>query len=297
MLLTDSRIISPNEPTQTSGFPPHLALPRRATETLFKADSDISAHKASLSTDRASQESRLPTSPASPDLPEAHLHDFHDPAHRTESRLGASVPSSKMHSPPPSPRSRSSLLPSHDTGIANPYVPVDTPPASRRASSPEAPEREGLHVLKEMAVSASTSSPFNVNAPYIKPPLYIDYGTNLHIGATTFINRNFTVLDSPILRVTIGEGCLIGPNTTLASITHPLGKSCCLSHKPPAPQIEKPGRHSRLEVTNDGQGSTSLTVSQTQPSAQVPSALPASRVRSPSETIVGLAQAYRSLMG
>lgn len=194
---------------------------------LVEADSDSNAHEASLSTNRASLESGLPTSPASSHLPETHLHDFHNAGHQAESRLGPSAPTPKMHSPPPSPRSLLLTKASHDTEIPSPYVSANTPPASRRASSPDTLDREELHVHKEVAANASISNPFNVNAPYIKPPLFIDYGTNLHIGATTFINRNFTVLDSPILRVSVGEGCLIGPNTTLASIVHPLGKSRC----------------------------------------------------------------------
>ncbi|KAF2146625.1 uncharacterized protein K452DRAFT_218838, partial [Aplosporella prunicola CBS 121167] len=57
---------------------------------------------------------------------------------------------------------------------------------------------------------------------YAKPPLYIDYGTNLHIGSSTFINRNFTVLDTPVLPVSIGERCLIGPNVSIYAVSHPL---------------------------------------------------------------------------
>ncbi|KAH7042181.1 acetyltransferase, partial [Macrophomina phaseolina] len=57
---------------------------------------------------------------------------------------------------------------------------------------------------------------------YVKPPLYIDYGTMLQVGASTFINRNLTVCDTPILPVKIGERCLIGPNTSIYAVGHPL---------------------------------------------------------------------------
>lgn len=60
-------------------------------------------------------------------------------------------------------------------------------------------------------------------APYIKPPLHIDYGTNLHIAPTTFINRNLTVLDTPELPVRIGERCLLGPNVSIYAVAHPVG--------------------------------------------------------------------------
>lgn len=227
MLLTDSSIVSSDEPAQASGIPP-LISSGGFSGMLVEADSKITAHEASLFTNRASLVPGSPTSPTSSHLPEGHLRDSRNVGHLADLMLGTSAPTLKMDFPPQSPRSRASLLrtqASQYNETYKPYVLVDTPPESRRASFPDVPEREGSHVSREVAVNPSTSNPFKVNAPYIKPPLYIDYGTNLHIGATTFINRNFTVLDSPILRVSIGEGCLIGPNVTLASITHPLGRS------------------------------------------------------------------------
>ncbi|OJD30949.1 maltose o-acetyltransferase [Diplodia corticola] len=66
------------------------------------------------------------------------------------------------------------------------------------------------------------NNPFGKGAPYVKAPVHIDYGTNLRIRASTFINRNFTVSDTPILPITIGERCLIGPNTSVYAVSHPL---------------------------------------------------------------------------
>lgn len=57
---------------------------------------------------------------------------------------------------------------------------------------------------------------------YVKPPIYIDYGTNLHIGSTTFINRNCHILDAPVASIAIGERCLFGPNVHLYCVTHTL---------------------------------------------------------------------------
>lgn len=54
----------------------------------------------------------------------------------------------------------------------------------------------------------------------IKPPLFVDYGENVHIGARTFINFNLTALDVAPIR--IGEDCQIGPNVQLLTPTHPL---------------------------------------------------------------------------
>lgn len=44
----------------------------------------------------------------------------------------------------------------------------------------------------------------------------------MHIGTSTFINRNCKILDTPIRAVTIGERCLIGPDFSIYAVTHPL---------------------------------------------------------------------------
>lgn len=55
---------------------------------------------------------------------------------------------------------------------------------------------------------------------HIKPPLYVDYGTFISVGARTFINYNLTALD--VAPITIGEDCQIGPNVQLLTPTHPV---------------------------------------------------------------------------
>jgi maltose O-acetyltransferase len=55
---------------------------------------------------------------------------------------------------------------------------------------------------------------------FVKPPLYVDYGENIHIGAGTFINYNLTALD--VATITIGADCMIGPNVQLLTPTHPI---------------------------------------------------------------------------
>ncbi|MEV8593331.1 sugar O-acetyltransferase [Streptomyces sp. NPDC052012] len=55
---------------------------------------------------------------------------------------------------------------------------------------------------------------------YVRPPLYVDYGSNITIGARTFVNYNLTALD--VAAITIGEDCQIGPNVQLLTPTHPL---------------------------------------------------------------------------
>jgi maltose O-acetyltransferase len=54
----------------------------------------------------------------------------------------------------------------------------------------------------------------------VRPPLYVDYGSNITIGARTFVNYNLTALD--VAAVTLGEDCQIGPNVQLLTPTHPL---------------------------------------------------------------------------
>jgi maltose O-acetyltransferase len=55
---------------------------------------------------------------------------------------------------------------------------------------------------------------------FVKPPLYVDYGEHLSIGARTFINYNLVALD--VAAITIGEDCQLGPNVQLLTPTHPL---------------------------------------------------------------------------
>ena len=54
----------------------------------------------------------------------------------------------------------------------------------------------------------------------IKPPLFVDYGSFISIGAGTFINYNFTALD--VAPITIGRDCQVGPNVQLLTPTHPI---------------------------------------------------------------------------
>ncbi|MEU9647709.1 sugar O-acetyltransferase [Streptomyces sp. NPDC048110] len=55
---------------------------------------------------------------------------------------------------------------------------------------------------------------------HVRPPMYVDYGSNISIGARTFVNYNLTALD--VAAITIGEDCQIGPNVQLLTPTHPL---------------------------------------------------------------------------
>ncbi len=55
---------------------------------------------------------------------------------------------------------------------------------------------------------------------HIKPPLFVDYGFNISIGAGTFINYGLVALD--VAAITIGRDVQIGPNVQLLTPTHPV---------------------------------------------------------------------------
>lgn len=58
---------------------------------------------------------------------------------------------------------------------------------------------------------------------HVRPPLYVDYGRNITIGARTFVNYHLTALD--VAAITVGEDCQIGPHVQLLTPTHPLESS------------------------------------------------------------------------
>ncbi|WP_240619667.1 sugar O-acetyltransferase [Blastococcus sp. TF02-8] len=54
----------------------------------------------------------------------------------------------------------------------------------------------------------------------IRPPLRVDYGSNIRIGARCFANFGLVALD--VAAITIGDDVQIGPNVQLLTPTHPL---------------------------------------------------------------------------
>jgi len=55
---------------------------------------------------------------------------------------------------------------------------------------------------------------------YIRPPLRVDYGSHLRIGARTFANFGLIALD--VADITIGDDVQIGTNVQLLTPTHPV---------------------------------------------------------------------------
>lgn len=68
------------------------------------------------------------------------------------------------------------------------------------------------HILDELLGSFGEESE-------IRPPMYCDYGYQLHIGARTFVNFGLMALD--VARIMIGDDVQFGPNVQLLTPTHP----------------------------------------------------------------------------
>ncbi len=54
----------------------------------------------------------------------------------------------------------------------------------------------------------------------LRPPLYVDYGSYLQVGARVFANFGLVALD--VAPIVIGDDVQIGPNVQLLTPTHPL---------------------------------------------------------------------------
>jgi maltose O-acetyltransferase len=57
----------------------------------------------------------------------------------------------------------------------------------------------------------------------IRPPLYVDYGVHIRLGARTFVNFGLVALD--VAKITIGNDVQIGPNVQLLTPVHPVEPS------------------------------------------------------------------------
>ncbi|MGY2130122.1 sugar O-acetyltransferase [Blastococcus sp. SYSU DS0617] len=54
----------------------------------------------------------------------------------------------------------------------------------------------------------------------LRPPLHVDYGSNITVGARCFANFGLVALD--VGRITIGDDVQFGPNVQLLTPTHPV---------------------------------------------------------------------------
>ena len=84
---------------------------------------------------------------------------------------------------------------------------------SRFNSSPEDQPEERAIILKDLIPHAG-------NDFFVQPPFYCDYGSNIYCGEKVYFNFNCVVLD--VMRVTIGDRCMFGPQVQIYTATHPL---------------------------------------------------------------------------
>lgn len=71
---------------------------------------------------------------------------------------------------------------------------------------------ERARLLAELLPSARS-------APWIEPPFFCDYGSNIVMGEKVFLNFNCVILD--VAQVKIGSRVLIGPAVQIYAATHP----------------------------------------------------------------------------
>ena len=74
-------------------------------------------------------------------------------------------------------------------------------------------KEERDRILKELIPEAGKQL-------WLQPPFYCDYGYNITTGEKVFFNYNCVVLD--VMRVTIGNRTLFGPNVQIYTATHPM---------------------------------------------------------------------------
>lgn len=80
------------------------------------------------------------------------------------------------------------------------------------STTEEQPE-ERLRILKELFGDCDDDI-------FIKPPFHCDFGFNIHVGKNFFANFQCVMLDSA--PITIGDNCLMGPQTCLYTTNHPM---------------------------------------------------------------------------
>jgi maltose O-acetyltransferase len=78
-----------------------------------------------------------------------------------------------------------------------------------RASGPEARDRLLRELLGEVGEGV-----------VVRPPLWIDYGTNIAIGERTFVNYDCVMLD--VAPIGIGAACQLATRVQLLTATHPI---------------------------------------------------------------------------
>jgi maltose O-acetyltransferase len=55
---------------------------------------------------------------------------------------------------------------------------------------------------------------------YVEPPLFVDYGAHLQLGARAYLNTGCVLLDCA--RIDVGDDAFLGPGVHVYTATHPL---------------------------------------------------------------------------
>ncbi len=77
----------------------------------------------------------------------------------------------------------------------------------------------GYHTPEEIRELMSEIVGYRVDDSFrMFPPFYTDFGRNIHLGKDVFINSNCQFQDQG--GIFVGDGCLIGPSTIIATLNH-----------------------------------------------------------------------------
>jgi maltose O-acetyltransferase len=86
--------------------------------------------------------------------------------------------------------------------------------ATRRFAEADPGDVEGrAAILRELLGSFGPGA-------YVEPPLYVDYGAHLHLGARAYLNTGCVLLDCA--RIDIGDDAFLGPGVHVYAASHPL---------------------------------------------------------------------------
>lgn len=123
-----------------------------------------------------------------------------------------------MTSTPPDDRSMlermraGDLYQADDPAIADLAVAAHERMAAYNASTPGDPAAR-RRLLEELLGEVGEGTE-------LRPPVHVDYGSNLRIGSGTFANYGLVALD--VADITIGDDVQIGPHVQLLTPTHPV---------------------------------------------------------------------------
>lgn len=96
--------------------------------------------------------------------------------------------------------------------------------ASQRAIGVTCRINSGYHTPEELRALMSELVGYEVDPSFgLFPPIYSDFGKNIKIGKNVFINSGCCFQDQG--GIELGDGCLIGHQTVIATLNHDLSPS------------------------------------------------------------------------